>query len=173
VIETTLDLDVQRAAVAALRSGLEALDRRQGYRGPLRRVPPEAIGASLEALARDNAGEPADAPLLGVVTGLDAKAGVARVAFGPGQAGEVRLADVRWARNADPSRYPAPVGSIERVFQVGDVARFARRAPDGEAGAGPGLHLVQEPLVEGSLLAFEVETGDVLAMVGGYDFERS
>ena len=33
-IETTLDLDLQRAAARAVRQGLEALDRRQGYRGP-------------------------------------------------------------------------------------------------------------------------------------------
>jgi len=167
VIETTLDLDAQRAAQAALRSGLEALDHRQGYRGPVRRVAPDEIEASLGDLARENAGAPADGPLLGVVTAVDAKAGAARVAFGPGQGGEVRLEDVRWARTPDPARYPAPVGSIERVFRVGDVTRFVRRA--GEAR----LLLHQEPLVEGSLLAFEVETGDVLAMVGGYDFERS
>ena len=35
------------------------------------------------------------------------------------------------------------------------------------------LSLEQEPLVEGALIAFDQKTGDILAMVGGYDFQRS
>ena len=42
-IETTLDTDLQKAAVKSLREGLEELDHRQGYRGPLRKV--RALGA--------------------------------------------------------------------------------------------------------------------------------
>src|SRR5262245_47824785 len=42
-IETTLDAELQRDAVASLRSGLEELDRRQGYRGALRRVEAKAF----------------------------------------------------------------------------------------------------------------------------------
>ena len=40
VIETTLDAELQRAAVAAVRRGLVELDQRQAYRGPLRKVAP-------------------------------------------------------------------------------------------------------------------------------------
>ncbi|HEY8269655.1 MAG TPA: PBP1A family penicillin-binding protein [Pseudobdellovibrionaceae bacterium] len=36
-----------------------------------------------------------------------------------------------------------------------------------------GLELDQEPLVEGSLLSFDEQTSDVLAMVGGYSFARN
>src|SRR5262249_19764431 len=35
------------------------------------------------------------------------------------------------------------------------------------------LALFQEPLVEGALLSIEVASGDLLALVGGYDFGRS
>lgn len=55
VIETTLDLDLQRSAVAALRKGLEAHDHRQGYRGPIRQVEREAIGAEIIELGQINA----------------------------------------------------------------------------------------------------------------------
>jgi penicillin-binding protein 1A len=37
-VETSLDLQLQEAAVEALAEGLENLDHRQGYRGPVRRV---------------------------------------------------------------------------------------------------------------------------------------
>ena len=53
-IETTLDADLQHTAVASLRNGLEELDHRQGYRGPLRRVEPAKIRESLPALAVEN-----------------------------------------------------------------------------------------------------------------------
>jgi penicillin-binding protein 1A len=186
VIETTLDLDLQHAGVDALRSGLERLDHRQGYRGPVRRVAPEAIAEALAPLAEENGLAtaepgapppelPAGRPLLGVVTALDTREDVARVAFAPGLEAEVRLRDVRWARTPNPNRYPVPVRSIERIFQVGDVARFVRPGPepDEPPPPTPRVLLHQEPAVEGALLAFEVDSGDVLALVGGYDFARS
>lgn len=36
-----------------------------------------------------------------------------------------------------------------------------------------GLHLEQEPNVEGSLLALDTKTGEITSMVGGYDFARN
>jgi penicillin-binding protein 1A len=189
VVETTLDLDTQLSAVGALRRGLEALDHRQGYRGPLRRVPPKDVGQALAGLAEENGllaveGEeavpltlPADRPLLGVVTAVDPKSDTAEVAFAPGLTGRVSLKDVNWAREPDPSRYPYSMRNIESIFQVGDVARFdapASGASDGAVRKDPArLLLHQEPEVEGALFATELETGDVLALVGGYDFERS
>ncbi len=55
VIETTLDLELQRVAAAGVTQGLEEHDRRYGYRGPLRRVPAEEIEAEIERLAVENA----------------------------------------------------------------------------------------------------------------------
>ena len=54
VIETTLDAELQRAAVAAVRRGLVELDQRQGYRGPLRKVAAGAIDDELARLAEEN-----------------------------------------------------------------------------------------------------------------------
>ncbi len=53
-IETTLDRDLQRAAVRAVRTGLVDLDHRQGYRGPIRRVAPSDIPDEIARLARAN-----------------------------------------------------------------------------------------------------------------------
>jgi penicillin-binding protein 1A len=182
VIETTLDLDAQRDAVAAVRRGLEALDRRQGWRGALRRVEPRGIEAALPELAKENglsAGGaapalPRDRALVGVVTRVDEATGRATVAFAPGVGGVAALEDVRWARTPDPAAFPVPVRSISKVLRVGDVARFATVAAEGEAAsAPPRLSLLQEPAVEGALLALDVDGGDVIALVGGYDFARS
>ena len=180
-IETTLDLDLQRAAVEALRRGLVAHDRRRGYRGPQRRVAPEQRKAVLAELTERNGltagGGPAaladasDRVLEGLVLEVSRLGGTARVAFAPGVEGRVRLETVRWARRPDPKRLPHPVRSIDRVFAPGDVASF--RVIGGDAGGLPEVTLEQEPAVEGAVLAYDVEAGEVLALVGGYRFERS
>jgi penicillin-binding protein 1A len=227
IIETTLDLDLQRAAVEAVQRGLLDLDRRQGYRGPLRRVASSEIQSELERLAEENgllppeqgaqglpdtapvelaqgapepqasselpgpveaapreaalAALPFGEPLLGVVTAVDSDQQVARVGLAPDLEGLVGLEEVAWAREPDPSLLPQPVKSIDRVFQPGDVASFLRIRPDastGEPSDGEGpeeirLALHQGPVVQGALLSIELATGDVLAMVGGYDFRQS
>ena len=236
LIETTLDLDLQKAAVAALRKGLQEHDRRQGYRGPLRRVPAAEIQAEIGRVAEQNAatlaGKPAaeagaaevaaevaveqasgltdeetgqpvspvpaaaapeertvgaetpelpyGEPLLGVVTQVDDGAARARVAFAPGLEGEISLEDVSWARAVDPKRRPQPIVRISQVLQKGDVLRFVRLleepAEAGTAAAAPALPrlaIEQDPIVQGSLLALGAATGDVLALVGGYDYEQS
>ena len=63
-IETTLDLPLQQEAVAAVQSGLRALSKRQGYRGPLRQVKRDAIDAELAKLAIEN-GSAASSPASG------------------------------------------------------------------------------------------------------------
>jgi penicillin-binding protein 1A len=186
VIETTLDLDLQRASVEALRKGLKRIDHRQGYRGPLRQVGADALETAQAELSIENGlavaeGEapleavPVDTPLLAVVTQVEAKRDVARVAFAPGLEGEVLLADVKWAREPNPARYPVPMRSIAKIFQVGDVARFVRPTPGEKDAAAdpPRVVLHQEPAIEGASFSFEVDSGEVLALVGGYDFERS
>ena len=227
-IETTLDLGLQKAAVAALRKGLEAHDHRQGYRGPIRRVDPSEIDAEVlrlgdlnaehlpvpEALAGDqeDGGDavvfetprpviPFGQALEGVVAGVDAETQRARVIFAPGVAGLIDLEDVRWARKPNPEARPRPVKQIAQIFASGDVTRFVRladRPPEANEalvdealieealldealleGAPlpdallPRLGLHQAPVVEGALLSFENGTGDLLAMVGGYDYRSS
>jgi len=223
VIETTLDLELQRAAVEAVQTGLVDLDRRQGYRGPLRRVAAADIPAELERLAEKNGfaepaapeesdGELADAAaeadlaepdeaveaadaaapaaeppaerltegrtFEGVITQVDPAAKSARVGFAPGLEGRVALEDVGWARKADPESAPHRVRAIEQVFSVGDVALFRPRAESREERAADSgelrrVVLYQEPIVQGALFSVDVATGEVLALVGGYDYAES
>ena len=201
-VETSLDLPLQQEAVAAVRGGLEALDRRNGYRGPLRQVVAGDIPEEIERIAEENGEEalslPFAQPLVGVVTSVDEEDQLARVALGGGLLGEVRLEDVSWARPLDPDTRPREIKKIEKVFAVGDVARFQAQPSDPEAEAtaedepvseeiaaadpdvadalpaGPlRLHLYQQPKVQGALLSLDVKTGEVLALVGGYDFAAS
>ena len=174
-IETTIDLDLQRAAYEAVRGGLEALDRRQGWLGPVRRVAPEGLEEALAEIGRENrwsGGVPppdlADerTPWLGLVLESETDARgreLARVGLAPGVVMHAEVEPEAWGLR------PAPPGPETRVLRSGDVAHFSIRPLPGSGTA----ELYQEPLVEGALLSLDVASGDVLAMVGGYDFGRS
>ena len=189
-IETTLDLELQHEAVESVRAGLEAYDRRRGWRGPLRHVEPAALPSAIQEVARANhldpdeharlalAEAPADRVWEGVVVDLEPEA--ARVALAPELEVRVPAETLAWARRPDASRGATGPG---RTFLVGDVAHFrVLRTDTGDAAAAPAspeeaapleARLYQKPEVQGALLSFSLESGDVLALVGGYDFEAS
>lgn len=202
-IETTLDLDLQRVARDAVQRGLVAQDHRHGYRGPLRRIGPDEREAELDRLALANAGlaeGDAAAPLdeatrakaenairealaagealEGLVLAVNGEKQFAKVGFGAGVEGRASLDDVKWARKPNPESGPYDVSEIDSIFDVGDVVRFVRIAGkrDGdEAGSGQlvRLDIGQTPFAQGALLSFDNKTGDVLAMIGGYDYAQS
>jgi penicillin-binding protein 1A len=195
-IETTLDLELQEAAVAAVQKGILALDRRQGYRGPLRRVDPSNVEAEAARLAEANGFSDPDAtgnqasdaagagPLApdthyeGVVTSVTPSSKSARVKFAPDIEAEVRLSDAKWARTPDLKSSPRSVRAIEKIFAVGDVGLFDLHRPkEDEAPAAPGdrlrVDLFQAPVAQSALLSVETASDEVLAMVGGYDFAES
>ncbi len=184
-IETTLDLDLQRTGEQALRDGLAALDRRQGWKGPLRRA--GDVEAEARRLGDENgiAADPESAGsalllepgsvVLGVVVAVDDGAKRARVSVAPGGFGFVHLEDTTWARPRNFQRVSVPRSRISQVFSVGDVARF--RVAESAASEGESepmrLTLEQTPEVEGALFAVDVETEEVIAIIGGYDAARS
>jgi penicillin-binding protein 1A len=165
VIETTLDAKLQSEAMLAVRRGLEAYDQRHGWRGALRRVKAAELTAEIEKVGKENGleggAEPTTTPLgpprLGVVTGASAAAQEARIALAPNVEARFTFADAKWAQP-------------EKSLAVGDVAHFrVSRDADGRLVAV----LYQQPEVQGALLAIALDSDDVLALVGGYDFAAS
>jgi penicillin-binding protein 1A len=182
-IDTTIDLALQETAVKALRSGVEALDHRRGYRGALRRLKPAEIAAELPKLAETNAlteGEPLakeffEKPRPGVVLAVDDKKQSARVALGAGVEANVALASSKWAHAKRSGEHGAVISRLSQALARGDVAQFTVSAPAEGAKPGSALEaaLYQLPDVQGALLSFDVKSGDLLALVGGYDFASS
>ena len=156
-VYTAVDLGMQRAAEAALRAGLTDLDRRQGFRGPVRHLDLRKADAFLAHLAAASVPD-AGRPVRAVVT-------------------EVRPAGLVVRSAADRGTLPADglVWGKTRVlpgtFRAGDVISVT---PTGHNGDGtPRFALDQEPQVEGALVCMDPYTGEVRAMVGGFDFNRS
>jgi penicillin-binding protein 1A len=161
-VYTTLDSRMQAAANRATQKGILTLDRRsRGF------VPPTATilkdGQFPAEIHLDDWNRPVAVGeiMRGVV--LDSDRGLAIVQIGEYTA-KVGPAEIAWTRRP----------SVKDVLPRGAVAPFLIESLDLEGSRKDAkVVLQQEPEVQGALLAMDVKTGAVRAMVGGYDFERS
>ena len=155
-IHTAVDLNLQRAARAAVDRGVRALDKRQGYRGPVDRIAPDEIPDYLKALEAGREALGPEAIRKGVVVETAGPTADLAVDLG-GVRGRLSPEGRRWARTR---------------LKVGDViqVKLGERPADGDSWP---LSLDQTPVVEGALLCVETGTGYVRAMVGGRDYSHS
>lgn len=170
-----------RVAQKALSAGLRQIDKRRGYRGPLRRLSSEEEikktteeyeeqitrrnttsvfmttegtleEASKKELSTDDLYE-------AVIVGQDPKTKSWKIQVGM-TPGFLAPEEIGWAKDfltATP-------------FQAGDVVlvKLLRVEKEGKV-----FSLEQHPMIQGALLSVDLSTGAVLAMSGGYDFEKS
>ena len=182
-VYTTMDSARQKAAMKAVRKGLEDLDKRQGYRGPVEFVSAENIPDAVERIRVENGlGDEASGTAGEILweAGHIAKALVIRVDNDGahldlgGAEGYIPVKEMGWARDPDPKvEYRQDVVKrADDALSVGSLilARYLGRKNE----EGTELFaLEQEPRVEGALVSLDAPTGKVLAMVGGYDFKTS
>ena len=179
-IYTTLDMRMQRSAEAAVKSGLESLDRMVGFRTPIGHL----ARAELEAFreqpprpylpGRDTAVLGAGADLfpdvryVGAVVELGKKGGVV-MAVGDRDL-PLRVEDARHLRRWH-GKPPDDVPTAPRpVLEIGDLIPV--RLVEGPRGEQL-LALAQIPELEAAFIAMVPESGVIRAMVGGYEFRRS
>jgi penicillin-binding protein 1A len=192
-VTTTLDMRKQRAAEAALRGGLEDLQRRIGFSGPIAHLDaaerrrllggrPRPFGPTGLALSDD---EQDDGVLVGAQSGKDGKGAAAAIdpdttyaAVITAAGKHVTVASGAAAAAMDPAD-EARLGATEtrpaRV-SVGDVipVRFRKLPPPNGRGAEKLVAaLATAPDVQGALIAVEPATGHLVSMVGGYDYGKS
>ena len=175
-VRTTLDPDLQLKAQRALREGLEALDRRQGWRGPLARLGASTpVDDQLQTLTDQLPAE----RFAALVTQVDDKQAQIYV---QGQSAVIPFALAAWAyppRRPDGVR-PPKITSLKQALSVDDIVIVQRpeEAPDllkdnPVLGEGNLYALGQRPSVEGAIVALDPHTGRLLALSGGYDFRVS
>ena len=159
-VYTTLDPAMQKAANQAVSRGLRAVDKRQGFRSILTNILRDPK-QPLETYRHPDWVRPLEVGDLvhGLVTHVDRKAATVKVGDFEGLIG---AAEIQWTRATSPASI-LRAGDVT-LFQVHELDRDGRRVK---------LSLDQEPAVEGSLLALDPATGEVKALVGGYDFGRS
>lgn len=174
-IHTSVNIDIQKMARDEIVKGLQALDKRQGYRGPLRSITAEEIETLSGELKKTYDLNPLeiDKTVTGVVIAVDNKAGTVTVRMGS-ERGIIALADMQWARkpNPDASYRYAKIKKPSQALKVGDVILVKLKEKDAQSGDWQ-LALEQVPKAQSALLCIEAETGYVKVMVGGRDFQSS
>ena len=166
-IRTSLDPQMQKAAVKALQDGLLNYDKRHGWRGAKEKI--DLSSDWQEAFLKKEV--PAYVPegwLYAVVTKVSEKE--ADIYLSNGSQGKILVTTLKWARKAlENARISlTPVQKVSDVLNPGDVV-FVSPKDEKEAT----YYLQQEPQAEGSLIALDPHTGRVLAMVGGFSFYRN
>ncbi|MBV8763211.1 MAG: PBP1A family penicillin-binding protein [Deltaproteobacteria bacterium] len=166
---STLDSQMQSAAEGALRKGLEALDRKLGFRGPIGTVSVEQRGAWTGAPAHPLSGANDDTSALAdqllpeqrygaMVVDLTKQGGVI-VDLGPKRL-PLADADAKDVRNWTDEK-------THKTLALGDLLPV-RLGPDGTTAT-----VAQRPALQGSMIVMDPHTGRVLALVGGYDWTAS
>lgn len=185
-IRTTLDPNLQALADKAMVEGLEALDKRQGWRGVLGQFSSDQKMQEVLALASQSMLKGRYPAVVTAVEDGMAKIIVRNTESGTPQLehGEIPFVLANWAyppRNKEGNR-PPPVRSFKQVVKVNDIimVQRPRDVPDRLSKLKTKLTieettwaLGQRPLVEGALVALDPHTGRVLAMVGGYNAKES
>jgi penicillin-binding protein 1A len=177
-IFTTIDMKAQRAAEVAVKDGLDALDRRLGFRGPIDHLdgpereafengPPMPFVISEEAAPLHAGGALLDdVPYVGIVTEIKEAKKHVLVDLGP-RVLKMEAADaarmLRWRGDRVPKQG-------RRRLAAGDLVpvKVLHDEKKGDLAA-----LSQVPDVQAALVAIDPASGDVVAMVGGYDWAHS
>lgn len=229
-IITGLDLEKQKAANEAVVKGLKELDKRQGFRGPLKVLEKESEYADFlekqkksiitasnpeRTILEDGTFAEVDIIKKGriivkkvdenalvtnlpsyldvgkdyeaIVTDVNDTDAYVEVQL-PESKGIIELESMNWARKVNFEQKPEgneikkpsvalKKGDVVLVKIIADKFQWrktrGKNIPKIDVSKYLAVELDQEPLVEGSLLSIDQQTQEVLAMVGGYSFERN
>lgn len=172
-IYTTLDHSFQRVAQKSVEIGLRELDKRKGFRGPLRTLSEKEVKELLKKSKGAMNPLPQNEILEGVILSKDDSKKFYTV-WVEDRKGILPFSEMSWALTIKPTpNYrPQKVKTPGELLRNGDVIQVrVKEIP--KKDQAPALTLEQEPLVQGALLCLDPRTGYVRAMVGGRDFSES
>ncbi len=157
-VYTTLDLNLQRAATQAVQDGTATYERRHGWKGHLENVVRE--GVSLDDYKHPDWSQTLTNN--GYMHGLVLSTSPARINVKLGKVNAIMVpADWAWTQ----------IIKGTELAQVGDIVYV--KVVSGADTAAPHVILEQDSGAQASLMAVNNADGEVLAMVGGRDFETS
>ncbi len=151
-IRTPLEIDFQIQAIKSLRNGIESYDRRHGWRGPItNKFKNSNWKKKLDNLKND--------PTLNWKKVEIIKVNDSNITFKTlsGTQGTIFSKELKWALTNDKL--------ASSRFKIGDIV-FAKKEKNI-------WHLKQYPKVNGGIIVLDPYTGDVKALVGGFNFKSS
>ncbi len=165
-VYTTVDSAMQATAQAAILKGLTDYDKRHGYRGPERRLPPSQQGdltdwlEDLETIPALGGLEPA------AVVDVGSKEIKVLTANGD-------FIDLGWEQGLNNVRpyitedsRGAAYKDARDFLKPGDVVRITKDADDQ-------WHFSQVPAIQAALVSLDPMDGAIRSLVGGFDFNQS
>ncbi|MDA8230978.1 MAG: penicillin-binding protein 1A [Magnetospirillum sp.] len=173
VVRSTVDADYQALASRVLRDGLMAYDRRHGWRGPVTHIAP-GVGwqSRLAAVPLPAGAEPWELAMVLSETDQAVSVGLAG-----GRVGTIPWTELAWARQWLPHQHfgppPRKAADVVRPGDVVLVEPVTVNADNNRPYPAGTYALRQIPKVEGALVALDPHTGRVLAMVGGWSYDKS
>ena len=174
-IHTAVNIEFQKIGRNAVNKGLIELDRRTGYRGPLKNIPDFQIENFCTDISDKMGNKPLEKETIyqGVVLGIDDENGTTLVRVGNFH-GIIKIKTMSWARKPDPkiARYENKIKKPSQVFKPGDIILVKVLNEIFEDNKIE-FSLEQEPVAEAALLSIEAETGHVKTMIGGRDYRNS
>ena len=164
-IRTSLEPKLQKAATKALRSGLIEYDKKHGWRGAVKHF--ETIDEALQYIKENKI--PSYLPdtwQYAVVQEVSEEK--ANIILSDDSIGEINIKDLSWARPALPEAKIGPkVTEVKQVLNPNDVVYVSPKTEEGK------YTLAQEPNIEGALIAIDPHTGRIVAMTGGFSFQKN
>jgi penicillin-binding protein 1A len=172
-VQTSIDGKLQALAREALERGLEDLDVRQGYRGPVGRLKGKPLEQHRAALKAAREGKNPPQIYEAIVTGVekdDAEPRLGRILLDVGeQAGVVDLArEPRYTRGGKPLVERLVPGDLVRARFASERARPVEGGGKRDAAAPLPMALEMGP--QAAMVVMDPATRRILALVGGYDF---
>ncbi|MFM8234715.1 MAG: penicillin-binding protein 1A [Holophagaceae bacterium] len=153
-VTTTIDSLWQLAAQDAVQNGVRTVDRRLGYRGEnLKQVKNIMQSHFMSWDQYVSKGAQVD----GIILGWE------------GDQLKVRIDKTQITVSREALEWAG--AKAEKVLTRGTVAKFLVTASEG--GIPTQVELYQDPTIQAALLAVDPTTGEIRAMVGGYDFNKS
>jgi penicillin-binding protein 1A len=158
-IYSTLNVEMQKAANNAVRDGLRAYDKRHGWRGAETNLLTTGTDLTKVTLPEWKLPIRTNDIVPGIV--MDTNGMGAHIRIG-GYDATLRPQDFEWTK----------AKAAADILKRGDVALFMIRSMS-SADRKVEVSLEQKPKAQASFLALDPRTGEIKAMVGGYDFDES
>ena len=149
-IKTPIDLNLQTKASAALRKGLEQYDRRRGWRGPLiNKKISKNWNKNLDKFKLEKSLE-WEIAIIKKINKFEAN-----IETENNIKGKIKFENLNWTRK-----------NIDELLKVGDLV-YVKKINQED------YELKQLPAVNGGIVVMDPFTGRVLAMAGGFSFNKS
>ncbi|MBO5038249.1 MAG: penicillin-binding protein 1A [Alphaproteobacteria bacterium] len=164
MVRTTINPELQKLATQTFRRGLMNYDKRHGYRRTGLKV--DLTGDYQAALKKVELPKGAEKSWKKAVV-LSVANDKAVVETSDKLNGEISLKSLSWARKTlKDQRISEAPKKVSDVLQTGDVI-YVEQIKDGV------FELRQVPDVEGAMVVMSPHNGKILAMVGGFSFDKS